>query len=52
MKNEGFSPDEMGVLERPLEAIAELHGYQRQAIVTPVVTMGLTLWVAPDRVSD
>jgi hypothetical protein len=51
-KNEGFSPSEMGGLERPLEAIAELHGYRPEAIVSPVVSTGLTLWVAPDRVAE
>jgi hypothetical protein len=48
LKNEGFSPNEMGGLERPLEAMAGLHGYRPEAIVSPVVTTGLTLWVAPD----
>jgi hypothetical protein len=52
LKNEGFSPSEMGGLERPLEAIAELHGYRPEAIVSPVVSTGLTLWVAPDRVAE
>ena len=52
LKTEGFSLNEMGGLERPLEAIAGGLGYRAQAIVSPVVTTGLTLWVAPDRGSD
>jgi hypothetical protein len=52
LKTEGFSLNEMGGLEWPLEAIAEGLGYQPQAIVSPVVTTGLTLWVAPDREGD
>ncbi|MGH2620321.1 MAG: hypothetical protein ACRDHG_07095, partial [Anaerolineales bacterium] len=48
LKNEGFSANEMGGLERPLEAVADLHGYRLEAIVSPVVTTGLNLWVAPD----
>ena len=51
-KNEGFSPNEMGGLERPLEAIAEGLGYQPEAIPSPVVSTGLTLWVSPNRVSQ
>ncbi|MGH2620497.1 MAG: glycosyltransferase family 39 protein [Anaerolineales bacterium] len=48
LKNEGFSANEMGGLERSLEAVADLHGYRLVAIDSPVVTTGLTLWVAPD----
>ncbi len=49
-KNEGFSPNEMGGLERPLEASAELNGYPQQQIESPIAPTDLTLWVAPDRV--
>ena len=51
-KNEGFSPNEMGGLEQPLQAIADLQGYWPEAFISPVVTTGLTLWVAPDRGGD
>ena len=51
-KNEGFSADEMGGLERPLQTIAELEGYIPQMVVTPIHPTNLTLWVAPDRVGD
>ena len=47
-ENEGFSPNEMGGLELPLETIAELNGYRPEAISSSVLPTDLTLWLAPD----